>query len=41
MAVEAPQNEEISGKEKNGKKNGVGSAIYRRRADKRGIHIKK
>ena len=39
MAVEVPQNEEISGGGKNGGRKGVGSAIRRRRANRGGIHI--
>ena len=34
MAVEVPQNEEISGGGKNGGRKGVGSAIRRRRANR-------
>ena len=41
MAVEVPQNEEISGGGKNRGKKGVGSAIRRRRANRGGVHIKK
>ena len=37
MAIEVPQNEEISGGGKNGGRKGVGSAIRRRRAN-RGPH---
>ena len=33
MAIEVPQNEEISGGGKNGGREGVGSAIRRRRAN--------
>ena len=36
MAVEVPQNKEISGERK-----GVGSAIRRKRANRKGIDIKK
>ena len=41
MAIEVPQNEEISGGGKNGGRKGVGSAICRRGANKRSIQIKK
>ena len=41
MAVEVPQNEEISGGEKNRGRKEVGSAIRRKRVNRRGIHIKK
>ena len=41
MAIEAPQNEEISGGGKNGGRKGVSSAIRRGRANRGGIHIKK
>ena len=41
MAVEVPQNEEICGEGKNVGREGVGSAICRRRADKGSVHIKK
>ena len=42
MAIEAPQNEEISGGGKNGRRKGVCSAIRRGRANRRGgVHIKK
>ena len=37
MAIEVPQNEEISGGGKNGGRKGVGSAIRRRRAN-RGVY---
>ena len=37
MAIEIPQNEEISG----GERKGVGSVISRRRANRRSVHIKK
>ena len=40
MAIEAPQNEEISGGGKNGGRGGVGSAIRRRKANRRSINIK-
>ena len=40
MAVEVPQNEEISGGRKNGGRKGVGSAIRRGRANREGVHIK-
>ena len=39
MAVEVPQNEEISGGGKNGWGKGVGSALCRRRANQRSINI--
>ena len=32
MAIEVPQNEEISGREKNGGRKGVGSAIHQKGA---------
>ena len=35
MTVEVPQNEEISGEGKNGEGKGVGSAIHRRRVNRR------
>ena len=41
MAIEVPQNEKISGEGKNGGRKGVGSAIRRRRANRKGVHIKK
>ena len=41
MAIEVPQNEEISGGRKNGGRKGVGSAICQRRANRGSIHIKK
>ena len=41
MAIEVPQNEEISGGEKNGGRKRVGSAIRRRGANRGGIHVKK
>ena len=41
MAIEIPQNEEISGGGKNGYKKGVGSAIRQRRANRGSIYIKK
>ena len=41
MAVEVPQNEEISGGGKNGGRKGIGSAIDRGRANSGGIHIRK
>ena len=37
MAIEVPQNEQISGGEKDGRRKEVGSAIRRRRAN-RGEH---
>ena len=40
MAVEVPQNEEISRGGKNGRRKGVGSAIRQRRANRRSINIK-
>ena len=40
MAIEVPQNEEISGG-KNGGREGVGSAICWGEANRGGIHIKK
>ena len=41
MAIEVPQNEEISGGGKNGRKRGIGSAICWGGANRGGIHIKK
>ena len=41
MAIEVPQNEEISGRGKDGGRKGVGSAIRRRGANRGGIHIEK
>ena len=41
MAVEVPQNEEISGGGKNGRRKGVGSAICRGGANRGSVHIKK
>ena len=42
MAVEVPQNKEISGEGKNGGRKGVGSATLWRGANREwGIHIKK
>ena len=41
MAIEVPQNEEISGGGKDGGRKGVGFAIRRRGANKGGVHIKK
>ena len=41
MAIEVPQNEEISGGGKNGGRKEVGSAIRRRRANREGVHVKK
>ena len=41
MAIEVPQNEEISGGGKNGGRKGIDSAIRQRGANRRGIHIKK
>ena len=40
MAIEVPQNEEISGVGKNGGRKGFGSAIRRRRANRESINIK-
>ena len=40
MAVEVPQNKEISGGGKNGRRKGVSSAICRRRANKGSTSIK-
>ena len=40
MAIEVPQNEEISGGKKNERRKGVGSAIRRRRENKGSINIK-
>ena len=39
MAIEVPQNEEISGGEKNGGRKGVGFAIRRRRSNRGSINI--
>ena len=41
MAIEVPQNEEISGGGKNGGRKGVGSAIRQGGANKGSIHIEK
>ena len=41
MAIEVPQNEEISGGGKNGVRKGVGSAFRWGGANKGGVHIKK
>ena len=41
MAIEVPQNEEISGGGKNGGKKGVSSAIRRKGANGEGVHINK
>ena len=41
MAIEVPQNEEISGGGKNGGRKGIGSAIRWGGANRGGIHIKK
>ena len=41
MAIEVPQNEEISGGGKNRGRKGVGSAIRRGGANRGGVHIKK
>ena len=40
MAIEVPQNEEISGEGKNEEKKAVDSAIRRRRANRGSINIK-
>ena len=41
MAIEVPHNGEISGGGKNGGREGIGSAIRRGGANRRGVHIKK
>ena len=41
MAIEVPQNEEISGGEKNGGRKRVGFVIRQRGANRGGVHIKK
>ena len=41
MAIEVPQNEEISGGGDNEGRKGVGSIIRRRRANRGSVHIKK
>ena len=41
MAIEVPQNKEISGRGKNWERKGVGSAIRQKGANRWGIHIKK
>ena len=41
MAIEVPQNEEISGGGKNGGRKGVDSAIRQGRANRGSIHLKK
>ena len=41
MAIEVPQNEEISGEGKNAGRKDVGSAIRRRGANRGSVHIKK
>ena len=41
IAIEVPQNEEISGGGKNGRGKGVGSAIRQRRANRGSMNIKK
>ena len=41
MVFEVPQNEEISGRRKNGGRKGVGFAIRRRRANDGSINTKK
>ena len=38
MAIEVPQNEEISGEGKDGRRKGVSSAIFCRRANRGGGH---
>ena len=40
MAIEVPQNEEISEGGKNGGRKGIGSAIRWGRANRGGVHIK-
>ena len=41
MAIEVPQNEEISGGRKDGRRKGMGSAIRWEGANRVGVHIKK
>ena len=41
MAIEVPQNEEISGGGKNGEREGIGSAIRWGGANRGSVHIKK
>ena len=41
MAIEVLQNEEISGRGKNGGREGIGSAIHWGGANRGGVHIKK
>ena len=41
MAIEVPQNKEISGGKNNGGRKGIGSAVHRRGANRGGIPIKK
>ena len=41
MAIEVPQNKEISGRGKNGGRKAVGSAICRRGVNRESVHIKK
>ena len=41
MAIEVPQNEEISGGGKNGGRKRIGSAIHRGGANMGAVHIKK
>ena len=41
MTIEVPQNKEMSGGRKNGGREGVGSAIHRKRANRGSVHIKK
>ena len=40
MAIEVPQNKEISGGGKDGRRKGFGSAIRRRKANRGSINIK-
>ena len=41
MAVEVPQNEEISGGGENREKKGISFAIHQRKANRRSIYFKK
>ena len=41
MAIEVPQNEKVSGGERDGGRKGVGSAIPRRRTKRGSVNIKK
>ena len=41
MAIEVPQNEEISGGEKNGGRKGMCSVIRQKRAIRQSVNIKK